>query len=155
MSVKRYDNKGYTFLELMITMCIFGLLIHITGRSYLDYRQNAFNTIALTDGRNLATVISNSLVDEDDVDYTHTAADGQYIGRWDNEGNSRSALFALSEGVKARIEGSSRYYGGVQGYMMAYIYHENGSRDLSTDSDKREYLCLVDELAGVITFSRD
>ncbi len=135
-----------------MVMGIFGLLIHMSVLTYMDYRRKAYNTQALSDGRNLATVVSNSLVDEEDVDYTHGPEDSGAIGFVDTEGNPRQSIYSLSDGVKARILGSSSFTGGL-GYMEAYIYHENGSSDPFAPSLKREYMCLVDEFAGVITFS--
>ncbi|MCP4693039.1 MAG: prepilin-type N-terminal cleavage/methylation domain-containing protein, partial [Desulfobacterales bacterium] len=119
MSVKLSDNRGFTFIEMLMTMCIISILAHITGMTYFDYRQKAFNTRALADGRNLATVISNSLVDDDDADYTHSPGDGGDIGVVDMEGNPRPKLFGFSEGVEGRVIGNSGFYAGGQGYLMA------------------------------------
>ncbi len=155
MSVKLNNNRGVTLIEMLMVLAIMGLLMHMVMISYFDYRQKAFNTRALSDGRNLATVISNSLVDKEDVDYSYAPGDGGKIGSADNEGNPRRSLFGLSQGVEARIQGSSHHYAGGQGFMEAFIFHENGSRDINTVSNKREYLCFIDELAGVIIFSID
>ncbi len=153
MSLKLNDNRGFTLIELLMVMGTLALLMHIAGVSYFDYRQKAFNTRALSDGRHLATVISNSLIDEVDADYTHAPEDGDYLGITDTDGNPRDSLFRFSEGVKARVTGSSSYYAGGQGFFEAYIYHENGGSDPYTDSLKREYMCVVDELSGEIIFS--
>ncbi len=155
MSVKLNDNRGMTFIEVMVVLAVLGLLSHISMVSFLDYRRNAFNTRAIADGRHLATVISNSLVDDEDIDYDHAPEDGKNIGVLDNDGNPREKLLGLSEGVKARVRGNSSFYPGGQGFMEAYLYHENGTPDPFALSKKREYVCWVDELQGVITFSID
>jgi type IV pilus assembly protein PilA len=149
------NNNGMTLMELLCVLGIIGILASMASTMFIDYRQKAYNSAAIADGRNLVTATSNSVIDEEDVDYEHTAADGHRIGIFDLDGNDRDPIFGLSPGVRARITGSSDHYPEGQAYMEAFLYHTNGTRDASTPSGYREYYCVVDELAGEISFAVD
>ncbi|MDQ1329956.1 MAG: hypothetical protein QG578_219 [Thermodesulfobacteriota bacterium] len=148
---KTNEDKGFTMIELIIVIGIISILAQIGFDLYIDYRAKAFNASAINDGRQLLNVVMNNLVSFDDVDYTHDENGGNRIGAVDTNGNPREPVLFLSPSVRARIVGDNDTSG--NGYMEAYLYSVGGTSDLSTPSGKREFYCLVDEVAEESYFS--
>lgn len=149
MCTRIKNTDGFTLIELLMVMIILGILMQMSLLFVLDLRQRAFDATALADGKNLMTVAGNSFIGLDDVDFTHTSADGSQIGVLDTGGSPRQPIFNLSPGVRAVIFGSSPGIPGG-GLVTARVYHINGTNDL-TPSGKREFWFSIDEMTSAIS----
>jgi prepilin-type N-terminal cleavage/methylation domain-containing protein len=138
------DNKGFTFIEIAMVMIMLGILTQMAWNFMGDMRQRSSDISAVTDGRNLVTIVRGNFIQNDNVRYDHNPGDGGDIGTVDTSGNPRAAVFTLSPGVMARIVPGSESGVEQQGYYEAYLYHMNGTPD-STLSGKREFWYLADE----------
>lgn len=148
---KTNEDKGFTMLELLIVIGIISILAQIGFDLYVDYKSKAYNTSAINDGRQLLNAVMNNLVSFDNVDYTHDENDDNRIGAVDTNGNPRAPVLFLSPSVRARIVGDNDTSG--NGYMEAFLYSVGGTSDPTTPSGKREFYCLVDEVAEESYFS--
>ncbi|MDP3282955.1 MAG: prepilin-type N-terminal cleavage/methylation domain-containing protein [Desulfobacterales bacterium] len=149
---KTKEDKGFTFLELIIVIGILSILSQIGLDYYISYRAKAFDAAAINDGRQLVNAVVNNLVAFDDVDYSHDGSDDNRVGAFDTSGNPREPVLYLSPSVRARLlEGENDNTG--EGFMQAYLYSEGGTRDTSSPSGRREFYCIVDESTGETYFS--
>ena len=73
---------------------------------------------------------------------------GGAVGGIDSAGNPRNPIFVLSPGVAASITGDSNQGAGNATLFLATIYHTGGTSDPTSSSGKKEYSCIVDEIAG-------
>jgi prepilin-type N-terminal cleavage/methylation domain-containing protein len=142
---KLRDNKGFTMVELMMVMICLGVLIQMAWNFLGDMRMRSADISAVSDGRNLITVVRGSFINMDDIDYKHNPGHGSDIGTKDRSNNPRPAVFTLSPGVRARIIPGSESGTGEQGYYEAYLWHEAGTDDPISPSGKREFWYLADE----------
>ncbi|MFH2044219.1 MAG: prepilin-type N-terminal cleavage/methylation domain-containing protein [Pseudomonadota bacterium] len=150
---KLKENKGVTLMELMLVMAIIGILVAIGSDMFLSYRAKAYDSAALSDGRQLINAVMNSIVSYDDVDYSHDPDDGVRIGATTNDGNSRDPILFLSQNTKAYIEDNSDA-NFVR--IEATLYSDGGTPDtINPDSiaGRREYYCIFDEEIGLSSFS--
>jgi len=146
------ENKGFSTIELMIVVAILSILSQISFDLYADYKAKAYNSAAISDARQLVSVVVNGLISYDDVDYTHDENDDNRIGAFDTDGNPRSPVLILSKGVKAKIDFTNDDTGI---FVDAKFYSVGGTWDSSTDSRRREFTCYVDEETGESYFSLD
>ncbi len=146
MLEKLKDNRGFTFIELLMVFVVLGILAQIGMTFMLDLRSRSSDVTALSDGRHLVTVVRNNFVNLDDVDYTHNPGDGSDIGAIDTLGTPRDPVFTLSSGVEVTITGESDPSLPGTGIAVATIYHTSGTADGTTASGRREFFFVVDEL---------
>lgn len=149
MLKKLKDSRGFTIIEMAMVLIMLGILTQTAWNFLRDMRNRSSDISAVVDGRNLITVVRGNFIALDDVDYTHNPNDGPKIGTVDRDGNSRSPVFILSPGVKARIVAGSESGAVNQGYYEAYLYHGNGTDDAASASGKREFWYLADEQGEV------
>jgi prepilin-type N-terminal cleavage/methylation domain-containing protein len=142
------DTSGFTLIELMIIIAIIGVLASIAMFNYMPMRARAMDSAAMSDARNLVDIITNTAMINQDIDYTKINTGGA-VGGVDSAGNPRSPIFVLSPGVSASIVGDSNQ--GASGnatLFSATIYHTGGTADPASLSGRKEYSCIVDEIAG-------
>lgn len=142
------DTSGFTFVELMIIIAIISVLASIAMFNYMPMRAKAMDSAAMSDARNLVNSITNAAMSNEDIDYTKINTGGA-VGGMDSAGNPRSPIFVLSQGVAASIVGDSNQ--GASGnatLFFATIYHTGGTSDPASASGRKEYSCIVDEIAG-------
>jgi prepilin-type N-terminal cleavage/methylation domain-containing protein len=140
------NNRGFTFIELLMVMVMLGILMQMAWTFASDLRKRGSDVSAIADGRNLITVVRNNFVNLDSVNYN--ATDQRDVGVATREGGERSPVFTLSSGVMARIEAGSQSGVADEGYFEAYLFHMNGTGD-ATPSGKREFWYLADEANDV------
>ena len=152
ISRKLNSQSGFTFIELMMVMIVLGILVQMSTIFVLDLRKRAFDAVALTDGKNLMTIAGNVFLALEDVDFTHTPADGSNVGIFDNSGNSRPPVFTMSPGVRAIISGESGTTAGT-GSITAFVYHIKGTEDPASlgGSGRREFYFHLDEMTSTIS----
>jgi len=153
MFAKIKNAKGFTLIEVMMVMIILGILVQMALTFALDIRTRSYDAVALADGKNLMTVVGTSFIGLDDVDFTHTSADGSDIGGYQSDTTTvRSPVFTLSSGVKAVISGTSPGVPGG-GSVEASLYHENGTYDNCAYcvNDKRTFWFTIDEISATIS----
>ena len=140
------DNKGFTFVELLMVFIVLGILSHIALIFMIDLRTRSFDVTVVADGRNLITVVRNSFVTLEDIDYT--SINGTQIGIKTTGGGARAPVYTFTSGVKAVVTGGSESTGTPDtSFFEAYLYHESGTNDPAsfTGSGKREFYYLADE----------
>lgn len=142
MAASVKNNKGFTFIELLMVMIMMGILLQMAWTFFSDLGKRSSDVSAVADGRNLITVVRNNFVNLDSVNYS--TLDENRIGVATREGAPRSAVFVFSPGVKARIEPGSESGIPDEGYFEAFLFHINGTPD-DTPSGKREFWYLADE----------
>jgi prepilin-type N-terminal cleavage/methylation domain-containing protein len=143
---KLRDSKGFTMVELMMVMICLGILIQMAWNFMGDMRTRSSDIAAVSDGRNLITVIRGSFINLDDVNFQHAPGSGSEIGTKDRSNNPRPSVFTLSSGVQAKIVPGSESGTADQGYYEAYVWHETGTNDPGSPSGKREFWYLADEV---------
>lgn len=150
------DNRGFTFIELLMVFIVLGILTQVGLTFMIDLRSRSSDVMAISDGKNLITVVRNNFVNLDDVDYTKT--NGSDMGVETTGGDNRVAVFTLSPGVKVVVTGGSESNGTPDtGFFEAWLYHENGTDDpaSTTGCGKREFYYYADEpndLYSIATF---
>ena len=153
---KLIDNKGFTFIELLMVFVVLGILSQIALTFMIDLRSRSSDVMAITDGKNLITAVRNNFVNLEDVDYTKI--NGSDIGVETTGGDSRLPVLTLSPGVNVVVTGGSESNGTPDtGFFEAWLYHENGTDDpaSTTGCGKREFYYYADEpneLYSVATF---
>ena len=153
---KLIDNKGFTFIELLMVFVVLGILSQIALTFMIDLRSRSSDVMAITDGKNLITAVRNNFVNLEDVDYTKI--NGSDIGVETTGGGSRLPVLTLSPGVNVVVTGGSESNGTPDtGFFEAWLYHENGTDDpaSTTGCGKREFYYYADEpneLYSVATF---
>lgn len=148
---KLEDNKGFSLLELLVVLLVLGIMAQMTSIFVLDLKTRSSDLMAISDGRNLMTIIRDNFVNLEDVDYTQTNGSG--IGVRTVGGVNRQPVFSLSSGVGFRIEAGSQSDGTAEnGYFEAYLYHTGGTSD-TTVSGKREFYYLADEAFDAYTIA--
>ena len=143
---KLKDNKGFTLIELFIVLGIIGVLAQIAFTFVIDLRTRSYDVMAVADGRNLITVVRNSFVTLEDIDFTSIS--GTHVGIKTTGGNDRVKVYTLSPGVMAVVTGGSESTGIPDtGFFEAYVYHIHGTYDPAsvTGAGKREFYYLADE----------
>jgi prepilin-type N-terminal cleavage/methylation domain-containing protein len=153
---KLKDNRGFTFIELLSVMVVLGIMAQIALIFMIDLRSRSSDVMAMSDGRNLVTIVRGNFVNLDDVKYEHAAGDGPDIGTLDTGDNPRpdGPVFTLSPGVKALVTAGSESPGTPDlGYFEAWLCHESGTKVggvTQTGLGRREYYYVVDELGADI-----
>jgi prepilin-type N-terminal cleavage/methylation domain-containing protein len=140
------DNKGFTFVELLMVFIVLGILAQMAWTFMIDLRKRSFDVMAVADGRNLITTVRNNFVNLDDIDYTKT--DGSDIGVETTGGGPRPPAFTLSPGVGVVITAGSESTGIPDtSFFEVYVYHKSGTPDSgsTTGCGKREFYYLADE----------
>jgi len=152
MKTRLQNDKGFTFIEILMVIVILSILFQMALTFFKDLRTRSYDTVAITDGKNLITAVGNTFVLLEDVDYTHNAGDGSGIGTLTTSGAPRSTVFKLSPGVQAIIFGESRSTPGASS-VSAYLWHENGTDDAGSLSGngKREFYFAIDEATSTIS----
>jgi prepilin-type N-terminal cleavage/methylation domain-containing protein len=153
---KLTDNKGFTFIELLMVFVVLGILTQVGLIFMLDLRSRSSDVMAISDGKNLITVVRNNFVNLDDVDYTKI--NGSDIGVETTGGDNRVAVLTLSPGVNIVVTVGSESNGTPDtGFFEAWLYHESGTDDpaSTTGCGKREFYYYAEEateLYSVATF---
>ncbi len=137
------DHSGFTLIELTIIIAILGVLTHIAMVSFIHLTQKARDTAAKSDTKNLMDVVTNNFINNQGIDYS-PAGSNEAITIAGAVGTP--PVYTLSPGVKARISGHTGP-NSINGYgfFEAFVYHELGTKDPTTDSKRMEYYCLFDE----------
>jgi prepilin-type N-terminal cleavage/methylation domain-containing protein len=152
MLKKLKDNRGFTFIELLMVMIVMGIIAQIALVFMIDLRSRSSDLLAMSDGRNLVTIARANFVNLDDVKYDHNPGDGPDIGTLDTGNNPRpdGPVFTLSPGVKAKITAGSESPGTPDlGFLEVYLCHESGTKVGAagmTGEGRKEYYYVVDEL---------
>lgn len=150
MLTRLKGTSGFTMVEMMMVMIIIGILTQMAFTFTIDLRKRAYDATALTDGKNLMSIVGNSFLALEDVTFEHTAAAGREVGVLTAGGAPRSApVFILSPGVRAEIVHIDP---GIPsgGLVTARLYHEKGTPDFSP-SGKREFWFSIDEMTSAIS----
>ena len=148
------NSRGFTLVELLMVFIVLAAVAQAGLVYWFDLRTRSSDVIALSDGRNLVTVVRNNFINLDDVQYDHNPGDGDNIGDADTAGNPRPPVFTLSPGVRARIVIGSESTGvPEQGYYEAYLFHVDGTNDGMSPSGKREFYYVADEANDVYSLA--
>jgi type II secretory pathway pseudopilin PulG len=148
------NNRGFTFVELLMVFVVLAALAQVGLVYWLDLRTRSSDVMAISDGRNLVNLVRSNFINLDNVKYDHDPGDGDEIGTVDVLGKDRPPVFILSQGVRARIVAGSESPGVAdQGYFEAYLYHIDGTNDSMSVSGKREYYYVADETSDLYSIA--
>ena len=152
------NNRGYSFMELMMVVSIIAIVAQIGFTAWFDYKRRAYDTSAVADTRNLIEAIVNDMVGAEDVNYAHGPDDGPRIGAYTKEDEPRKPSLFLSPGVKAIIEGATDIVDSNTGLtstiVTATIWHGGGTPwvGVLNPDGVREFYAEIDEDDELITF---
>ena len=147
-------DSGFTLIELIIVMMLIGILMAIGALVYRDIQGRSRDAQAYSEGRNLITAVSDAFLANEDIDFdTAIAGITGPVGnvRFTDSG-ARTAIFSLSNNVRARMTGHSTPQPGG-GSLMLEIWNVHGSDTMpgDTDSGKKEYYYEIQEDADILT----
>jgi len=60
------DKRGFTFVELLMVFIILAALAQVGLIFFLDLRTRSSDVMAVSDGRNLVSIVRNNFVNLDD-----------------------------------------------------------------------------------------
>ncbi len=141
------NEKAFTLIEVMIVILIIGILAAIAFPNFNQLRTKASDTTALVDTRNLVDSIVDVILSEGDVNFSAISLTGA-VGIEDRAGIPRTPVFYLSSGVSATIT----QVAGIGPYnIQAEVYHTKGTTAPATASGKKEFSCIVDEAADLVS----
>jgi prepilin-type N-terminal cleavage/methylation domain-containing protein len=141
------NEKAFTLIELMIVIAILSGLAAIAFGNYGQLKSKTYDTTALVDTRNLIDSIVNVILSDEDVNFSAISLAGA-VGIEDRAGNPRAPVFSLSSGVSAiiiQLPGIGPYN------IQAEVYHTRGTTAPATPSGKKEFSCMVDEAADLVS----
>ncbi len=152
ISFKFIDERGFTFIELLMVMVVLSILFQISLTLMIDLRKRAYDAAALADGKQMMNVATAVLLNFEDVDLNHRPPDGPQVGVKKTSGGPRDPVFTLSPGVRADITHTGGLVPGSS-YVSAYFYHIDGTNDADpiSHSGKREFYFTLDELSSTIS----
>jgi prepilin-type N-terminal cleavage/methylation domain-containing protein len=140
------NEKAFTLIELMIVIGILSGLTAIAFANFGQLKTKTYDTTALVDTRNLVDSIVNVILSDEDVKFSAISLAGE-VGIEDRAGNPRTPVFRLSQGVSAtiiQVDGIGPYN------IQAEVYHTKGTT-AATFSGKKEFSCIVDEAADLVS----
>jgi prepilin-type N-terminal cleavage/methylation domain-containing protein len=88
-------SRGFTLLELLISLSIIGILSAIAIPRYADYKKKAFDTRALSDLRNTAIAEESYFIDSE-----------HYLSCANQECRDLPGMGTLSAGVNIEVDGT-------------------------------------------------
>jgi hypothetical protein len=136
-------------------MAILAVLSGITMLWMMDMFHHARDTAALTDAKNLITVVNNNFLDNESVLYD--AIRDNQLGVMEEDGTTpRKAAYGLSPGVEIKFISSpnlSSRQATVNGIFQAWLYHDLGTPDPLDFSGagvgRKVIQLIIDEASGV------
>jgi len=151
------NRNGFTMIELMIVIAILGVLTSIGMLYFLDMLHSTRDTAALTDAKNLITIINNNFLDNESIRYDALSADGSEVGVMEEDGATpRVAAYGLSPGVRIKFVTTPNISSNdsmIQGTFDAWLYHPQGTPDPLDISfagvGRKVVQCTIDEASGV------
>ena len=76
--IRKTDEQGFTLIELLVVMIIIGILAAIAIPTFLNQRNNGYNSAMKSDLKNAATAIESYAVDKGGVYTGATAANTNF-----------------------------------------------------------------------------
>ncbi len=137
------DMRGYTLLELMVSIAIVTILAATAYYSMIDSRRRTQEIVAMAEATGLGKTVISALADGADINFAHEPVDGSAFGGEDTSGNARQPIFFFSKGVRADVEGSTSYPPTGMAYCQATVWYAN--------SDK-PFTFMLDEALGINSF---
>ena len=111
------SQKGFTLLELLITMCIIMILASIAVPSYKDYKKKAYDVRALTDLKNIATAQELYYIDNE-----------KYLACKNSACTSLPSIKNISQGVSVTVTAKKDSF-------SITSKHELGGKEYTFNSD--------------------
>ncbi len=153
------DQKGFSFIELLLVMAIIGILASLGMTYFTDFLKTTRDTTAMNDAQNLMIVVYNNFLIKDSVDYTKTEFTGSGLKIGIQTANApivaRPPAFTFSPNVRISFDGADEnksFDDGRPGSFHAWIYHSVGSAEhpafagtCSGTNGRKCVECYVDE----------
>jgi prepilin-type N-terminal cleavage/methylation domain-containing protein len=128
-----HDCRGFTLIEVMLVVCILGILASIALPHLSDFAHRAYNTLAKSDMANIMRVAKAKLNLGEGGNFSLS---GRVVQCDDN-----SRLLVLSEGVEGIVNGLIDDRDPENNFFFISLHHAKGSKtytytyDGSTNSD--------------------
>jgi len=119
-SLRFQDCRGFTLIELMMVVCILGILASIALPHLSDFAHRAYNTLAKSDMANIMRVAKAKLNLGEGGNFSLS---GQVVQCDDN-----SRLLVLSKGVEGTVNGLIDDGEPGNNFIFISLHHSKGSK---------------------------
>ncbi len=129
-----HEQDGWTLLELVTVMATIGILAALSINYAIDFLRTTRDTAAMNDAQSLTTIVYDSFLDQNSVDYNamETVDNRIFIGIKTVDGTPKPPAFRMTPDVEVYLDPSDAnrsYPDRTPGSFHAWFYHPFGSKD--------------------------
>lgn len=140
------SQQGFTLVELLVSFFIVAALAAMGMMYMADVRKRSGDAVAISEGRNLMNVVSQAVLQREDVDLNHAFSGGNKIGA-----DPDNPIYTLPDRVRAEITVLDDLSTGDSYNLEIRIWHAEGSDGTALSLDgRREFVFTIDEASGTV-----
>ena len=125
--MSRKSKKGFTLIELMVVVAIFGVLVLLGLRTYVPQKERAANSIVKANAGTIQTILVGYMGDNDIIDNSQisVALGGPNpLEKMVNPYNNTAPVY-IAEGDESDFQNKGKNEGGDQGVVALIVYAPN------------------------------